>query len=294
MKKIVSLLVAFMMLLTGTTYASAADIQDDEPKQIGSYVMNEYDALVEAKKSITNSTANSTSIEDLLLSRAQLSDEILKQMYDYTEEQIAILKSYDGSPIEENPQLKGLFADLEGTIFKVSSNDHGVTVRFSWSWTKPPLNWGNDNVTCAWVGVNSNNGPHALRYDSSRSSCYIKYYDVLNDSYQYQTQETIDDTHPDSDVSVNFDLNNLNNQNIWAKAGNITVAINEPVATNDLQYSTVVFGYGHDVVTLSASFSVSKDSISISITPQHGTEEMYNGSISLWTNGKIEMNGDAA
>lgn len=296
MKRIVSLLVVSVMLLTGTTYASAAEIQNNEPVLLGSYVVNEYDALVETKQSLQDSTIESNSIENELLSRAQLSNEILKTRYNYTEEEIAILKAYDGSPIEENPQLRGLFADLYGFIYNMGYDDHGVTIRFSWDWDGYPAVYGSDNVTCAWVGVNSNNGPHALRFNAAKSSFHVDYYDINRDVYTDRLEYEIDDANVDSDVSVNFDMvkNNSSTEQTWAKKGYMDVVLEEPIQTNDLQYSTVVFGYGHQTLVFSAGFSASISGISVSITPQFGTEAMYNGSISIWTNGHTEWNGDAA
>lgn len=174
---------------------------------------------------------------------------------------------------------------------------HGVTVRFSWNWDNIPMLCENDNVTCAWVGVNSNNGPHALRYNASVSSCHVDYYDTDasgKEDFKYRLEADIDDTAVNSNVSANFEMGDSSDLEIWAKKGYMDVTLEEPVATSDLQYSTVVFGYGHQTLVFDASFNVSIDDISISITPKMGTEEMYNGSISIWSDGRVEWNGDAA
>ena len=298
---IISILCVCTLVFASTPNASATDIQttyQDEPILIASTVVNEYDVLVESERAsdVLCDAENNSSIESLIVSRAQLSDDILSERYGYSDEQIQILKSYDGSPIEDNPQLRGVFGNVYGYIYRMSYDDHGVTVRFSWNWDNPPMLWGNDTVTCAWVGVNSSNGPHALRFDSENSSFHVDYYDTDasgKEEFKYRLEYDIDDANVNSDVSADFKMGDDSDLEIWAKKGYMDVTLEEPVPTNDLTYSTVAFGYGHQTLVFSASLNADVDGISISITPGTGTEKMFDGSISIWRNGYWEVNGDA-
>lgn len=306
MKKTLSLISALALVLTLGTPAFAASYDSSVsgnidnsavPVLIASCSVNEYDALVTAKQSSVGLTRSTSSVENLLMERAELPSEILAQRYDYNDEEIALLKSYDGSPIENNRQLRGIFANLNGFIYRMDYDTHGVTVRFSWNWDGPPLLWENDVVTCAWVGVNSSNGPHALRFTAAESACHVDYYDTDafgKEDFMYRLEYDIDDANVNSNVSANFEMGDDSNPEIWGKKGYMDIVLAEPVATSNLQYSTVVFGYGHQTLVFDASFSVNVDGISVSITPKAGTEEMYNGSISIWSDGRVEWNGDAA
>lgn len=69
------------------------------------------------------------------------------------------MKEYDGSPIEDNPQLRGIFANINGRLRLRSQDDDSVCVKFEWDWDGLPMLSGyavTDVVTCAWLGVDSN------------------------------------------------------------------------------------------------------------------------------------------
>lgn len=303
MKKFLSMLCACAMAFSTITCASATSLQEpehsNEPILISSSVTNEYDILVADQESAEGAAScnDGPSVEEILLERAQLPTDVLTTKYGYSNEDIAILKSYDGSPIEDNPQLRGIFADLHGYLYRMDYNDHGVTVRFSWNWEGMPVTTQTDVVTCAWVGVNSKNGPHALRFVDEESSFNVDYYTfpiAITGATEFATRTPYDinDSDVNSHVSAEFPMV-YHGGNIWAQKGYMDVTLEEPVATNDLEYSTVVFAYGHEKLILAANLDVSIDGISISITPTGTTEKMWDGSISIWGNGYYESNGDA-
>lgn len=299
-KKIFAMLLVCTMTFAGSVQAIAMEptIQDPgtEGVLIGSFTVNEYDSLVQSGRATDIASSSDSSIETAVLERAQLPVETLLA-YGYSNDEIAILKAYDGSPIEDNPQLRGTFANLNGFIYRMDYNDYGSTVRFSWVWDSAPVLHGSaitDVVTCAWVGVNSTNGPHALRIQSAESICEVDYYQ--GETFMFRETVDIDDADVNTYVNASFNVgsDNVSALSAWAKKGYMDVSVSEAVSVGDLEYSTFVFAYGHQTLTASAGFSVSASGISISISPKFGTEQMYNGSVSTWTNGQIEWNGDAA
>ena len=101
MKKFLSMLCACAMAFSAITCASATSLQEpehsNEPILISSSVTNEYDILVADRESAEGAIScnDGPSIEEILLERAQLSPDVLTTKYGYSNEDIAILKSYD-------------------------------------------------------------------------------------------------------------------------------------------------------------------------------------------------------
>jgi len=299
MKKIFSLTLSLLMALTMTTYASATgayfEEQLDEPVLLNSVSINEYDMYVASQADSNVLARGSITAEAALLERAQLPEKTLIS-YGYTDDEISILKAYDGSSIDENPQLKGLFADLSVRLYRMAYDSHGVTVRFFWNWETPPVLHSFvtiDNISCAWVGVGTDNKPHALRFQGKDSVCEVEYFD--GDKSVGREKIEIDDEDVNSCVKAAVHMGEMDAFGGWSKRGYMDITLVEPVPTNELSYSTVAFVYGHQTSLSggSAAFTIHVEGLDISFTPKFGTEEMYNGSISIWTNGYFEFNGDA-
>lgn len=297
MKRMFSIVVSVTMLIAGSinAYAIAPPLMSNNSNSVlvASAEVNEYDILCAESSSSPNGMniiSDSESIENTLLERAQMPIETL-YAYGYDDNEIEILKEYDGSPIEENPQLRAIMATMSCEIYRTSYDDSGASVRFEWDWDSAPLFSGSeiyDCVGCAWIGVDSTNGFHALRFQDKDSECMIYYYDT---SYDHYTVVDIDDAAVDSYVEARFSMSNT--PTTWAKAGYMTVTVAEPITVNDLEYSTFVFAYGHAYLTATPGFSVSGSGVSVSLTPKAGTKPMFNGSISIWTNGDVRFGGDA-
>ena len=300
MKKIFSLALSVMMVLAMVTCVSATEIhlesEFDDSTLMDTISINEYDLYEESKPDDSISEHSIGAAESALLARAQLPEKTLIG-YGYSDEEISILKAYDGSPITENPELRGLFADLTVRLYRRAYSNHGVTVRFFWDWEKAPVLHSFvtvDNISCGWVGVDSKNKPHPLRFEGKNSVCEVEYYD--GDKSVGREKLKIDDVDVNSCVQVAVPMGEPKVNGGWSKRGYMDVTLAEPVPTNDLAYSTVAFAYGHMTSAFggNASFSVDLEGLNISFNPGSGTEEMFNGSISIWTNGYFECNGDAA
>lgn len=303
MKKFLSMVVTCAMTLSClTTFAFASEattVQENAPRLLAEQTTNEYDMYVEMKDSINGLNLHGQTIEEILLERASLPAESLADEYGYSAEQISLLKEYDGSPIEDNPQLRGVFANMDGRLLLQNQDDDSVCVKFEWEWDGRPMLTGyavTDVVTCAWIGVDSNNKAHALRLVEDESKCKVYYYSREDFSYKYSDTVEIDDTNPDkrADARIQVGSKDVNYLDSFVMAGEMEITLEEPVTVNDLQYCTLVFGYGHTVLTFDASFSVDVSGISLSIAPTLGTEAMFNGSISIWSDGSIDYGGDAA
>ena len=120
---------------------------------------NEYDILVEVKNSPMKTKKlekklNST-IEETILERANLPEETLYKL-GYTDHQIKILKEYDGSPIEDNPQLRSAAGAIGSDFHLVKRSSKGMTVLLNWRWKTLPFTPGlSDNFGCGWYNISS-------------------------------------------------------------------------------------------------------------------------------------------
>ena len=100
---------------------------------------NEYDTLITIKQNLRTKRTleenlNST-IEGAILERSSLPKETLSKI-GYTNSQIKILKEYDGSPIEDNPQLRSVAGSITSSfqlIKRSSVQPSGIGLSFSGS-----------------------------------------------------------------------------------------------------------------------------------------------------------------
>lgn len=224
--------------------------------------------------------------EEAIMEVASQSYEVLRGQ-GYSADQIAILKSYDGSPIENNPQLARALGELWATILKQSYSNHGAEARFSWNWTTKPIITGafDDIVSCAWRGVNLNNEEVVMSFVSSSSECEVEYVTDMGTTVDY-VEYDIDDKDPNKNAEVKFALSHNNG---YAKRGYFDVCIEEEVIVNQLATSVFIFAYGHTNFTLSPSISVSGDGPSLGLTCERGTDEMFNEWMKINRNGSTDV-----
>ena len=143
MKKLLAMMMTCAMTLSClTSFAFASEPQgakEHTPVLLSEQTSSEYDMYVEMKDDSGDATINGQKVEDILMQRASLPEDVLEDEYGYSDSQIRILKEYDGTLIEENPQLRGIFANVDGHLYLQEQSNDSVTVRFSWAWDGAPL-----------------------------------------------------------------------------------------------------------------------------------------------------------
>lgn len=323
MKKGISVVLAFVccLLLILPTVAYAVDAEDpvtsmleenvdtmEDGISIGTFVTNEYDMYLEMQNTPTAlllengyeigeiEELKNTSVEEILYERGQMSEEELIAM-GYFEGTIKLLKEYDGSPIEDNPQLYGIFADLSGDLSVKSYGKSKMAVRFTWEWSNAPLLSGTaitDVVSCGFAGTNNENVSCVMTFDKSNSECIVSYYEQGDDGLTYlgHKSPTISaknvHNHVESRIRMSEEFNSGRSIG-WAKKGYLTVAIKEENPIYQLYSGTFAFGYGHMVGAITPSISISFDSISIGLTFGTDTEEMFYKTITVDATGKFDI-----
>lgn len=269
-----------------------------------SYTASEYDILIslkEEKEALRDMPATLAVDEERAEYLEELQSfnpeeaimEVASQPYDvlrrqgYSAEQIAILKAYDGGPIENNPQLSRALGELWATILRQSYSNHGAEARFSWKWTTKPIITGvfDDIVSCAWRGVNQDNEEVVMSFVSSSSECEVEYVTDMGATVDYVEYE-INDKDPNRNAEVKFALSHNNG---YAKEGYFDVCIEEEVIVNELATATFIFAYGHTNFTISPSISVSGSGPSLGLSCGIGTDEMFNEWMKINANGSTEV-----
>lgn len=297
------LIVALLIMCTVSAYA-------DEENQMELYEKNEYDILMELQNaSATELTSmgytkaeieeiKDISLEEALLERAKLSEEELYKK-GYNAYQIELLKSYDGSPIEANSEMRGVFADVTGTVKKMSATKSTAKAKFSWTWSNEPVLAGTpitEVVTCAFLGINTNNQECIIT--SGSLFCNVDYYDgsLRIPEDKDGPDPTPTETTLYSQVTVKFPMGKVyGGSSYWAKSGYITVEVKEQAVVNKLHTTAFLFEYGHPSLQLSQpsiDLSLSLDgkmniTMKQSITPGLGI--MYQQGIKIHRDGSSEL-----
>ena len=211
-------------------------------KQMG-YTTNEVEKIKEL------------SIEEMLLERAKLSEEELISK-GYSREEIGLLKNYDGSPIANSPEMRGVFADITGTVKKIGFSKSTAKAQFAWEWSKEPVLSGTpvtEVVTCNFLGINTNNQTCVVT--NTLKSCSVKYY---NGTMQLPSDEAGPAPKPTvtkqySQVSVKFPMGKVyGGGSYWAKKGTFTVEVSEQAVVNKLHTTAFLFCYGHPTLKVTA------------------------------------------
>lgn len=196
MKKARSLIMAIIMSFTLATggFADNTELVPVNPElpihSLETQCCNEYDKIVSIRNEVnksagahfrTNMSAEeleyimSDDIEAELLRRASLPTEVLKN-YGYSDEAIRILREYDGSRLEQNPQLRNASATLRGSIEFSTVMRTKVVVVYSWVWDMYPLVAADDIAAVRWDGTYENGLTNNMKLDMDSTYALVNYY----------------------------------------------------------------------------------------------------------------------
>lgn len=153
-----------------------------------SYV-SEYDIYVGIKNSKENNTYLSAfsisdetvkdildgEVEEQLLSIKKLSNsELYKRGYD--DNDIVLLRKYNGEPLEEAPYLRAVLGVIYTNITVPTKTNDVMYVRLKWWWDTLPLLRLTDTIGASWYGNNEADLQLLTTYDAYPTKCTV-YYD---------------------------------------------------------------------------------------------------------------------
>lgn len=254
----------FFILVLIVVFHQPGILRAEETSNKETYEMSEYDYYVSIRK-LSFDEAEKTfritkedyevilSIENQIVMLATMSDrELYERGMDDT--QINILREYNGSKLEDNPQLKSVLATLSVSLMKIISNSSSVTVRANWSWNSRPLMTSihyYETAAFRWKAYNSTGAQVTATYKSSDSYCYVTYYNGNTAQTTQLKGITVGNSssyvysHFTSDVIVE-------NTESWAKTGYMVVK----VMGSYLSKVDFGFGYNHGVSSSPASITL--------------------------------------
>ncbi|MDR2944704.1 MAG: hypothetical protein LBU81_06475 [Methanosarcinales archaeon] len=264
---------------------------------LATFTTNEYDMWLELKETPDHELRKSGysvkdiaaiknfSFEEALFERAQLSEEELHNM-GYNDTQISLLKSYDGSPLEENPQMMAAASTFIGSITKKTYSKSNMSASFNWMWQSAPVIMMTDIVTCGFSAVGNGSIQRVVTAtDVSSTATYI-HDNIYNASHR---------TTPISYKKINSHVESkipLSYNNGWAHSGEFTVKLNEAVSGNNLLITYFAFGYGHSTYSITPSISVNVGGSGIGgigLSFASGTDAMYYSTMVLSHNGSTQI-----
>lgn len=260
-RKIILLMLVLIVAFSRTDTTQAEEISETE-----TYQLSEYDYYFTVRK-MTFDEAEKTfginkhdyetvlSIENQIVKLAAMND---SELYErgMTDTQINALRKYDGSKIEDNPQLRSVLATLSVSLIKVSGSSSAVTVRANWSWNSRPLVTSTtyfETTAFRWKAYNSLGTQITASYNSSGSYCYVTYY---NGSTAQTTQRKgITIGNSNSYVYSQFTTDvMIGNVECWAKTGYMVVKV------TGSYLSRIDFGFGYNHGISSTPTTITLDS----------------------------------
>lgn len=292
MRKMMCVMMVFALLVCSSVSSAAVD--NNELKQtkyiVSKFTRSEYDMLMsihtksEKELLLEGYTVEdievlqAVSIEEAICERAKMSEEELSKM-GYTDEQISLLRTYDGSPLSENPQMRGIFADVDGWLYAGDCNENCLRVTIVWEWTNAPLFSGTsitDSIACAFQGINNNSHPVTVKLNPSNTSCKLYYYSSLGALIDVVEDVDVDHTAVNTCISAEIPMGKWFDDEVgWAKHGELSFEIEEQVEVNALNNALFAFGYGHTTLGNAPDVSASLDGLHFSFDFGVGFTEMF-------------------
>ncbi len=323
MKRFISLLTSLLILSVGTSAMAKVDnasviIDTKDMQEVSvegntyTYTINEYDICVEMRELPTTvlledgysqdfiDLARSDEIEQLLEELASYDMNVLKNDYGYSEEQISLIKSYDGTPIQDHPELRGVFADCTANFTCNSASKTSVTVTTTWEWNRAPVIHHKDIrdvIGTGWTAINLDDQEIKLEIDQNFGQpCTIYYYTIKNEYVTYKVFD-YEVENPLGQVNSKFNTGSLPSQiNIpsddYAKKGAFTVRL-KTNGNGKIQAVFFCSVYGHRKITGDATISIAptfngvKPSFAIKFGTQ--TEQMFKNLYKVTNSGKVTV-----
>ena len=175
---VISIVLAIVMVFPFTSYAKK------EEENAKSITISEYDMYLDVVNKSTSQLKaegyttdeiyllRNQPFEQMLLERAALPVDILRG-YGYNDNQIKLLKEYDGSMISTNSPIMYAISNFTGTVATSGYTATSVTLRYTWQWSSRPLFNYKDAAAIVWNASDSSG--YKILTDIISSECYVAY-----------------------------------------------------------------------------------------------------------------------
>lgn len=246
MKRIISTIIAVSMsfIFSVPVYAiGSAGTQSSSNNEFNIIMtedyVNEYDYIV-AVRNMTSmdllengvspdkvSYYRSDAPEQELLYRATLSEEILRNYYCYSDEAIELIKNYDGTPLEDAPEMRAATATMTAGLGELLVTSTCIGILYTCTWQSKPLDGGEDAAGVAWEGTYANGGNNNATLSLRDSYAQIIYRDYLGDHTEIFDVNS-KDLHNNAYVEFEFEKDESTAADIryqWAKTTSLFVYV---------------------------------------------------------------------
>lgn len=291
MKKFFATLICLTLLIGAFGTANAAPAETR-------LTINEYDVYLQIKQGVNGRASDSTTlmvqtgyVENELLRRSTLSNDALIRM-GYSPKQIEILKTYDGSPIENHPELRGVFADLYVTFEKYSASKSSIGVKIDWEWSNLPALHGlavYETIGIAWEGTSMESTPMNLKANTSMSRSKVNYVYSNDFSRHYKAEShsfSVEQIHGFVQDRFTSGLGEYNTY--FAQSGTATLVVIPEAPGNSIYSASFVVTYAHFANGLSLSLGAGYGPFSIGIDVPMGGHNMYTAGMTVTNSGSVE------
>ena len=269
---VISIVLAIVMVFPFTSYAKK------EEENAKSITISEYDMYLDVVNKSTSQLKaegyttdeiyllRNQPFEQMLLERAALPVDILRG-YGYNDNQIKLLKEYDGSMISTNSPIMYAISNFTGTVATSGYTATSVTLRYTWQWSSRPLFNYKDAAAIVWNASDSSG--YKILTDIISSECYVAYRNTTTGNLAMNKNVGTTKNVVNEYLYSNFEMTEIlsgDNNWGWAKSGRLDVKI-KPRGSVNFSSVSAVAGYGHAKLTGSIGVSASSSGLPLSFTP---------------------------
>ncbi len=182
MRKFLMICLCFgLMFLNANVYASNYDVDEEYSEEIITYQISEYDEIIKyrnASLSEQNSLQimcgdyemyTSNYIEDRLMDlKTKTNDELY--FYGYNDDQIALLRNYNGDRLENCPEMRAVMSTLTISFSGIYHYTNLYKVKANWYWSVMPTSFTtskNGTAVFAWAVAGSGESQLYSQYNSA-------------------------------------------------------------------------------------------------------------------------------
>lgn len=284
MKKFTTILLSFSLILSCSTPTFARDnsemqLESSDELMVDNFISFEpvselemYFDLIDASTSelkargVTTKQINelkSINFEEGFLEQSKLPEEVLLN-FGYTEEQVKLIKNYDGSPITRDSAMVKASATIGAGVTLNTSSTSRYKFTYSWVWTGKPISNGTDICAMRWSAYSSSGSPLGASIGTTDSS--VEYYDFYGDLYEYETPSITED---DDSIYITFPLEKKDSNGdeyVWAKEGYLKATINK-LGTSGMDFVRIRGAYGRSTSKVTPGISLSSSGVGFSFSP---------------------------
>ena len=256
-------------------------LSNDFEIEMSTDTYNEYDYIV-AIRSMTPEELSESGVESNdvsfytsdapekeLLYRASLPEEVLRDVYCYSDEAIELIKDYDGTPLEDAPEMKAAAATMSADLIEIMAAPKQIGILYSCEWGSKPLWSSEDAAGVAWEGTYADGGNNNARVDLQSSYAQITYFGATSTHTNTVDLDSYN-THNNAYVEFPFEIDESEGEitnYFWAKRVRLTVFLDLANFSGPEFVELVAHGeYGHSELGFSAGISFPMG-ISISFNP---------------------------